>query len=57
MYLYLKLVVKWFQRLCQVQFDLDIFLKLTVQIRITLEKKWRGINASDKWEGKILMGK
>ena len=31
-YLYLKLIVKRFQRLCHVQSDLEIFVKLTVQI-------------------------
>ena len=31
-YLYLKLLVKRFQRLCHVQPDHDIFIKLTVQI-------------------------
>ena len=56
-YLFLKLIVKRFQRLCHVQLDLDIFVKLTVQIRIALEKQWRGGNASHKGEVEILMGK
>ena len=40
-----------FQRLCHVQLDLDIFEKLTVQIRIASEKQWQGGNASYKREG------
>ena len=53
----LEVLVTRFQRLCNVQLDLDIFVKLTVQIRIALEKQWRGGNASHKGEVEILMGK
>ena len=52
----MKLIVKRVQRLCDVQLDLDIFVKLTVQIRIALEKQWPGGNASHKEEGGVLMG-
>ena len=37
-YLYLKLIVKRFQSLCHVQPDLEIFLKLTVQIGECIRK-------------------
>ena len=37
-YLYLKLIVKRFQRLCHVQPGLDIFVKLTVQIGDCIRK-------------------
>ena len=37
-YLYLKLIVKKFQRLCHVQPDLDIFIKLIVQIGNCIRK-------------------
>ena len=37
-YLYLKLIVKRFQSLCHVQPDLEIFLKLTVQIGDCIRK-------------------
>ena len=33
------LEVKRFQTLCHVQFDLDIFVKFTIQIGIALEKQ------------------
>ena len=56
-YLYLKLIVQRFQRLCHVQLDLDIFAKLTWQLRIALEKHWRSGNASHKGGGEILRGK
>ena len=52
-YLYLKLIVERFQSLYYVQLDLDIFVKLTVQIGIALEKQWQGGNASHK-EGRRL---
>ena len=42
--------------MCDVQLDLDIFVKLTVQIRIALEKQWRGGNAAHKGKAGILMG-
>ena len=56
-YLYLKLIVKRFQKLCHVQLDLDIFAKFTVEMGIALEKQWQGVNASHYREGAILMGK
>ena len=37
-YLYLRLIVKKFQKLCHVQPDLDIFVKLTVQIGDCIRK-------------------
>ena len=37
-YLYLRLIVKKFQKLCHVQPDLDIFVKLTVQIGDCIKK-------------------
>ena len=37
-YLHLKLIVKRFQRLCHVQPDLDIFVKVTVQIGDCIKK-------------------
>ena len=37
-YSYLKLIVKRFQRLCHVQLDLDIFVKLTVKIEDCIRK-------------------
>ena len=56
-YLYLKLIVKRFPRLCHVQLDLDIFAKFTIEMGIASEKQWRGGNASHYGEGAILMGK
>ena len=56
-YLYLKLMIKRFQRLCHVQLDLDIFVKFTLQIGIALEKQWWSGNGSHYGEVVILMGK
>ena len=53
----MKLLVKRFQRLCHVQLDLDIFIKLAVKIGIPLEKKLRDGNARHKREVTILMEK
>ena len=53
----MKLIVKRFQSLCHIRLDLDIFVKLTVKIKIALEKQWRSDNASHKGEGAILMRK
>ena len=46
-----------FQSLCHVQPDFCIFVKLTAQMGIALEKQLRGGNPSHKGEGTILMGK
>ena len=43
--------------MCHVQLDPDIFENLTVQIRIALEKQWRGGNPSHKGEGEVLTEK
>ena len=53
----MRLIVKKFQSLCHIQLDLDVFVKLTVQIGIALEKQWRGCNVDHEEEEAILMRK